>query len=422
MKIERVPLFNSPSDLFALAVPLLLLMLVSLFRLYSDYRALTQFDDAEINATVISQYTKTKKGRSYTVIRLRLYNGVRCSLRASSLLRELGGREVHVWVGTKRITFLKYLRGFYTYGHVQGVSRTKNGRYRVADSIRSQHSDAVLSELFAALFTATPLSWRTRQQLSSLGISHLLAISGFHFGLLAMIVSGLLYYPYRWVQYRCFPWRNRRRDLFMLSAAVLITYALFLGLVPSVLRALAMLLIGFYLYDRGVKIISMQTLALSVAFLIVIWPPLLFSWGFWLSVGGVFYLFLFLMMPWPKNAAGRFVTIHFWIYVMMLPVSLALFHTFTPYHPLSILWSMGFILFYPIALLVHLAGAGALLDPIVTGVLDFSLTENSVQPPSTYLLGAFILFSLIGIRRQWSRVLLACTALAIFIEAVYKVA
>jgi len=251
MKIERVPLFNAPSDLFALAAPLALLFLISLFRLYSDYRELTQFDDAEINATVISQYTKMKKGRSYTMVRLHLRNGVRCSVRASSLLRELGGREVHVWVGTKRITFLKYLRGFYTYGHVQGVSRTKNGRYRVADYIRSQHSDAVLSELFAALFTATPLSWRTRQQLSSLGISHLLAISGFHFGLLAMIVSGLLYYPYRWLQYHFFPWRNRRRDLFILTALVLITYARFLGLLPSVLRTWSILCIGFCLYGGG---------------------------------------------------------------------------------------------------------------------------------------------------------------------------
>lgn len=422
MTIERPSLFNAISDLSGFALFLLLLFVFSTLRLYGEYRELTRFDDAEINATVTGQYIRTKKGRSYTVITARLDNGIQCRVRASALLRDLSGRQVRLWLGTKRISFYGYVKGFYTYGHVLAVSRTKAWRYRVADAVKVQHDSPQASELFAALFTATPLSWSVRQKLSQLGISHLLAISGFHFGLLAGIATGVFYLPYRWVQHRFFPWRNRRRDLFWLSAVVLILYALFLGMVPSVLRSVAMLLIGFILYDRGLKIVSMQTLTISVAVLIAFWPPLLFSMGFWLSVGGVFYLFLFLMMETPKNSTGKFIAIHLWIYAMMLPISLALFGIFSPYHPLSVFWSMAFILFYPVALLAHLAGLGGVLDAPVGWLLELPAVAHADHAPALGLIVIFGLLSILAVRWQRARVLLAVAALAVFIEAVYEVA
>ena len=56
-----------------------------------------------------------------------------------------------------------------------------------------------------------------------------------------------------------------------------------------------MLIIGFILHDRGFKIISMQTLFLTMAILIAFFPRLAFSIGFYLSIFGVFYIFLFLL-------------------------------------------------------------------------------------------------------------------------------
>jgi len=421
MKIEPLPLFVSPREILVFSLGVLLLFLLSLGFEYRDYRHLVRFDDATIRATVIRQYAKTKEGRSYQVLKLRTSDGAPFFMTASAALRNLSGYDVEVWFRTERLSFWEYLKGFFAHGYIDGVSRTKRPAYRLADKIAAQHENRETGAVFAALFAATPIGQETRERISVLGISHLLAISGFHIGLLSALLFWLLRFPYRAAQSRWFPWRSGKRDLFFLTAAVMLGYVWFLQMTPSVLRAYAMMLVGFAFYDRAIKVLSFQSLGITVVLLLALWPRLLFSMGFWLSVAGVFYLFTFLRRFEGRGKVFTFLGIHVWVYLMMLPASLALFGTFSAWHPLSVLWTMLFILFYPLTLFLHLIGLGGLLDGALEGLLR--LPHSSARIDAGYgLLAVWLGLSLFALKSQAVERLLPYMAAAVLIGAVYQVA
>lgn len=211
----------------------------------------------------------------------------------------------------------------------------------------------------------------------TLGISHLLALSGFHLGVLSALLYFLFRPLYRFLQNRFFPYRSYTRDAFFFVALSLLGYLLFVDSPPSLLRAFIMLLVGFYLYDRGYKVISLQTLLLSILLLLAFFPRLFFSLGFWLSISGVYTIFLYFHSFQPKGRFTEYLLLPLWIYVMMLPLSLYLFENFSLYHPLSTLWTLLFTLFYPLSILLHLFGFGDLFDPLLLEL--FLLGEEGLQ-------------------------------------------
>ena len=421
MKIEPVPLFASKKEAAVFASFLLFVLVVTLGVEYRKYREMTRFDDAEINATVLQQYAKETSGRHYQVLKLRLDDGPDVFMTASERLRDLTGYEVRVWLRTGRIGFLDYLKGFFLHGYIEGVSSNKALKYRLADRIRNAHANPEAGELFAALFIATPISKTVRRKLSVLGISHLLAISGFHIALLSLILFWVMYYPYIFLQSRWFPWRNRKRDLFLLTSALLFGYALVLDFPPSVLRAFAMMLTGFFLYDRGIKVVSFSSLLIVVLLLSALWPRLVFRLGFWLSVGGVFYIFLFLQTFAGRSRFFRFVGMHVWVYLMLLPWMLVIFGTFSSWHPLSVVWTMGFVLFYPLALMLHLFGTGGVLDPLIQRLLAVTSEPAVLEIGSGWLL-LWVLLGAYAAKSELVKRLLFYLSLAVFVGAVYQIA
>jgi competence protein ComEC len=421
MKMEPLPLFTSSKEVLVFALGVFLLLLLSIGFEYRDYRRLSRFDDAEIKATVVRQYAKSKAGRSYQVLKLRSREGAPFFMTASAALRDLSGYEVTVWLRTDRLSFFEYLKGFFAHGYIGAVSPRKRPAFRAADMIASQHTDRRIGRLFASLFAATPVGQETRAQISALGIGHLLAISGFHIGLLSALLYWLMRFPYRGLQSRRFPWRNGKRDLFFLTAAVMLGYVWFLQMTPSVLRAYAMMLIGFLFYDRGIRVLSFQSLLMTVSLLVALWPRLFFSMGFWLSVAGVFYVFAFLQRFEARGSVFKFVGMHVWVYLMMLPISLALFGTFSSLHPLSVLWTMLFILFYPLALLLHLVGLGGVLDGMMNALLYLPMTQVRIETVYGVLAG-WVGLSLLAFKSETVKRLLPYLAVAVFVSAVYQVA
>ncbi len=421
MKIEPLPLFASRKQIVYFIASASFFFLFSLGNEYRAYKALTRFDDAVVRATVVQQYEKRREGRTYQVLKLLSESGAPFFISAPTALRDLQGYGVRIWLKTDRLDFPAYLRGFFAYGKIDSVSAQREWKYRVGEAAAAQHTDARVGALFSALFAATSLPPDLRQTLGRLGISHLLAISGFHLGLLSLLLFVLLRYPYRYAQSRWFPWRNANRDLFFLGALMLLGYALFLQLPPSVLRAFAMMLIGFFFYDRGIRLLSFQTLFVTVALLLAFWPRLLFSVGFWLSVAGVFYIFLFLRRFGGRGKVFTFVGIHLWVYMMMLPIALALFGTFSALHPFSVLWTMLFIPFYPLSLLLHAVGAGGVLDAAVLWMLTLPATAVSVDAGGI-LLSGWIALSLLALPFQAVERLLPFLAAAVLVDAVYQVA
>ncbi len=127
------------------------------------------------------------------------------------------------------------------------------------------------------------LSDKQRDLFQRAGLSHLLAISGLHVGVVALIVLGLLY-PLKRLGY------NRVR--FSCAILVLWGYAFICGLSPSVIRACIMfsILIGSNLLKRHNYPINSLAIA---AFLMLVYDPF-FLWdiGFQLSFLSVLLILL----------------------------------------------------------------------------------------------------------------------------------
>ncbi|MEA2091638.1 MAG: ComEC/Rec2 family competence protein, partial [Campylobacterota bacterium] len=328
MTLERVELFNK-KEFFSFLLLCLIILSYSLLINFQNYKNLTRFDSVIINATVLKQYTKTKESKSYQVLKLKTDNGITFYTSAKKSFADAKEKSLSLEIWAGKITFYEYLTSFYAYSRVKSISQTQTLKQKLNSFISSQHENRYITNIYQALFSATPLSRDLQTTFSFLGVSHLLAISGFHLGVLSSLLFFLLRTPYNFLQERYFSYRNAKSDLFIIVAFSLLAYLLFLDSPPSLLRAFAMLIIGFILYDRGIKIISMQTLLLTVFLLLAIFPKLFFALGFWLSVSGVFYIFLFLIHFKHLSKLWQFILVPFWVYLLMLPLSLVIFGSFS---------------------------------------------------------------------------------------------
>ena len=373
-----------------------------------------------MDARVVHQYVKTKDAKRYHVLKMRSDDGASFYTTAPEHLRNLQGYRVQMSIRSKRLTFPDYLKGFFAYSMILKVYPERSFKAKLSDAIISLHASERIGQIYAALFTASPMGKELRSVLSSLGISHLLAISGFHLGVLSFILYTLFKPLYTLMQDRWFPHRHGRRDLFIAAAFVLLAYVWFLDFVPSLIRAFGMMLVGYLLYDRGVRLFSMQSLLVVVMLLVSLWPRLFFSVGFWLSVSGVFFILLFILHFSHRGKLWQFVAVHVWVYLMMLPVALYLFETFSPHHPLSVLWTMLFLLFYPMALALHLAGFGQGFDALLLMLLE-SGTPWKVSLPGLVVLLHFAL-ALAAIRFRTALWMLGVVTLSVFVGAVYQIA
>jgi len=399
---------------------LLAVFIISLSFEYYHYSKLTRFDDAVVDVLVLKHYSKNKEGKVYDVLKLQSADGALFYITSDAPLKSLVGYRVKLWMKSKYLGFLDYMKGFATKGRVLSLSRQKDERYKLGDDLLRLHKEREVAEVYGALFFALPMSSELQQKFSMLGVSHLLAISGFHLGVLSFIVFTLIRWPYQYMQQHLFPYRHRNRDLFYIVAIVLGLYLLFLGAVPSLLRAYAMLTVGFFLHDRGFKIVSMQTLAVTVVLLLALWPRLFFSMGFWLSVSGVYYIFLFLYYfeKAPKYLA--FVVIPLWVYLLMTPVSLLIFGNYSLYHPLSIVWTFLFTLFYPLALFLHLLGWGELMDGGLNYLLGLEIVGETWTLSSLWIV-PYVLLSIAALQQHKLLILLLAVAFGVSITAIYQV-
>lgn len=173
-----------------------------------------------------------------------------------------------------------------------------------------------------------------------LGLSHILAISGFHFSLLIGLISFPLFF---------LPIKTKSVTLILIATI----YFLFMGPSPSISRAYVMICL-FYLgkyTDRLTCPINNLGLA---AFLIVLYDPKAFSsLSFqlsFLSCLGIFFFYPFFhrLIPQKKGVMGRLyrfyiqaICLSISVNMMILPVLLYLFHKVS-------LLGMIYNLFFPI--------------------------------------------------------------------------
>lgn len=106
---------------------------------------------------------------------------------------------------------MEYLKGFYTKTiYFDYLEKTPKFSDKIVEKINSNHEDEMIKELFGALFLAIPISKELRDICTNYGISHLIALSGFHLVVLSFVIYWFLYFPYTFFHQKYFLYRNKK--------------------------------------------------------------------------------------------------------------------------------------------------------------------------------------------------------------------
>ena len=276
----------------------------------------------------------------------------------------------------------------------------------ISKKINSNHIDSQISEVFNALFLAIPVSSQLRDVFSNYGITHLIALSGFHLSVLSFLIYWIIFFPYDFVHKRYFPYRNKKFDLILISLTFLFMYLLLTNIVPSLLRAFVMLSLGIFLLRSNIKLISFTNLLFTFLLIVVFFPKYIFSISLWFSMSGVFYIFLYIKyFSEIKSMIMKLLLFNFWIYFAMNPIVHYFFPNTTYEQLYSPFITILFTFFYPIELFSHLFGFAGIFD----SYLKIFLEKEFIMFDVTTHLFIFILYislSFLSIKSKKSFILL----------------
>lgn len=364
MHLEKPLLFPEKRG-FLIAIGVLFVILsIHLWIRYQSYQAFISKPFYYTYAKVLSSYEKHKGSRHYQVLKLRSEEGFTFYTTSHDTSTFKQQRLRLQLFPHSSISFGEYLGTFYVKSRIkQQVPLPKTTKDRLLDAIERQHKDPQLSRFYQAIFFATPLDKSVREAVAHLGVSHLVALSGFHLGILWLLVYGLIHFFYRPLQQRFFPYRFALLDVGAMTLMLLGLYVWFVDSPPSLLRSYMMMGVGWFVLLLGIELLSFTFLAIVVFLLLALSPALLVSLGFWFSVAGVFYIFL--LLRYTTHLSKWTITlcvIPCGMFILMLPITHTFFGVTTPYQLSSIALSLLFVPFYPLAILLHLFGIGDLLD------------------------------------------------------------
>ena len=394
-------LLTTPKEYLWCGVFLSLLLTLNLYLEYLNYQKLDFSKPTSLNAQILLQYPKTKDQKTYFVLKLQSKNMIFYTT-IKEPLKNLQYRHAQFFGRIKSCSFLESLKSCFFQTYSFSLTRKQDFKSHVRHFIDSAHSNALVGNLYRALFIGDSLNKDLRDRANALGINHLLAISGFHLGILSASVYFLFSLFYTPLQKRYFPYRNAFYDIGVLVWVFLLGYLLLLDFLPSFFRAFLMGLLGFLACFFGVRLLSFKLLILACCIAIALLPKLLFSVGFLLSVCGVWYIFLFLKHTQIFFKTSSFlmrsfqaIALSVLVFLNMLIIAHAFFPMFSPYQLFSIPLGLIFIVFFPLSLFLHAVGLGSLLDHILS--MPLIIPTISVSSP-LWLLGAHLFLTILSAR------------------------
>ncbi len=391
------PLFRNRLEFFKVALVLIAIIVARLYFIYQDYSSLKNLKGYYYTE---AQVLKLYDGRGYKagskLLKLKSEDGLDFYLYTNS-----DAPKRYDWVRVKLklkkdSSFFDYLKGFFAYGDIlEHLESGFDAKAYLREKINQQHNqDSKIETFYHAIFLADPLDRDLRDRISALGVSHLVAISGYHLGILWLIVFGILYIPYRAFQQKYFPWRNRNIDLGFITLIILLIFVLFTGAPPALTRSYVMLAIGWFILILGLELISFQFLAFAMLVILAFAPKLIASLGLLLSFSGVFYIFL--VIKWLKDYPAWFITlvgIPVGIFLLMFPIGHYFFGNTTIWQLMSPPLSVLFIVFYPLVAILHLFGIGGVFDTPLQVLFSLPAESIKVAMPTPIIL-AYIVVSI----------------------------
>lgn len=377
--------FDKHKNIILIVTAFIIVFFINISIHYSKYQEVIYEEVYETKVEVVNIYKKL----DYDVLKLKSKDFI---FFTSHFTNEEISKFDILTIGfiTTRISFIDYLKGFYTKTiYIDKLENISGFKQTLIKSSDSQHYNEMIKELFNALFLAVPVSKELRDICANYGISHLIALSGFHLGVLSFLIYWILYFPYNFFHTRYFPYRNIKFDLLLVTIAILFFYLILTNLVPSLLRSFVMLVIGIFLLRANIKLFSFFNLFIVLLIITVLFPKYLFSLSLWFSLFGVFYIFLFIQYF--KDLRSKIVQLlffNFWIYFAMNPI-VHFFFPVTTYEQLySPFITLGFTLFYPLELFLHFIGYGNILDEYLIVFFNHEFKLFEVYTPLWF----FILF------------------------------
>ena len=398
--MEKPKLFETNKSFIWTILLLLLFLTIRLFFEYQSYQNFISKPFYYTYATVLHAYEKSKEGKRYKVLKLRSDDGF-TFYTTSHKKEDFNHKRLRLQIfPNKGISFKDYLGTFYIKSRIKNAELLSPAFKDVLlGKVASQHQNTSLQSFYNAIFFATPVDKTLREKISMLGVSHLVALSGFHLGILWGLVYGLLLLLYRPLQQKFFPYRHALFDVGLVAMIFLAVYLWFVDFPPSLVRSYAMVLVGWIMLLLGIELLSFTFLTTIGLTLITLFPSLLVSLSFWLSIAGVGYIFL--LLQYTKEFNKWIITllfIPFGIFILMLPVVHAIFGVTSGYQLLSPLLSLLFVPFYPLVMVLHMIGFGGVLDSGLMWL--FELPNESVENLlSLWVSGLYIALSVVAI---WS--------------------
>lgn len=377
-----------------------LVFALHLYQEYVQYRIYTApTHTQELYAQVIAQYTKSKqnngKNSVYEVLKLKTSDGEVFYTTSKEDIKDISHRFVRIYGKRLECSFAQYLKSCFFISYRISLLSEYDYRQGVRKWIDSQHQESLVADLYKTLFMADFLPHIWRDISNKLGVAHLIAISGFHLGILSFVIGGLLSLVYNSF-HRFVSYRNKYFDIGLLVLVCLFGYLIVLDFSPSFLRSFIMAVCGFFVVYSGIRLISFKLLFVVVCVCLALFPRLIFSIGFALSVSGVFFIYLFVRhIHWVGGLWHKIVSVpisfNTLIFLDMLPFVHWFFPYFTPLNVLSIPLSLIFVVFFPLMLVAHIFGFGWVCDEFFLWIKDKQINAITFYTPLWFICGYGIL-------------------------------
>jgi competence protein ComEC len=343
----------------------------------------------EINGYVANQYKKN----GHYVLKIKSKNLTFYTINRDNL-KNLLNENVSLKIFTKNISFFNYLFGFFAPSFDLKLKDTSF----IENYVEKQHKDKKIANLYKALYFGKSIDYHTREELSTLGISHLFALSGLHLGFLSGFLF-LIFTPfYKFFQQRFFPYRNRYFDLGILILFIEFLYLYFTNFPPSLVRAFIMelvIFVSFIYFEKEYLKILFFTFLVS---LIIFFEKVL-SIGYFLSFMGVYYIFLF--FKYFKATLINSLILSFYMFLTMFVIGHFFFYNFNLYQLFSPIINVLFTFFYPLSIFLHIFGIGDLFDNLIKFYL--SLGDNFINiKVNSILFFGFLILSFLAYYKKWA--------------------
>jgi competence protein ComEC len=394
--LESLKLINNKKEWFYLSLLLTLILSLNISKEYSFWKEFTSNEIYQTTGKIVNIYPKENKNNLNHIAKIETEHFTFFTPIPKNILLKRTN-TISLIIVSQKVTFYDFLKGFFapSFG-IEVIPVSLTAVENIYQMVLQQHHYQVIGDFYNTLFFATPLDKNVQNLCAIYGIAHVVAISGFHLSIISVVLFFILNLLYSPLHQKYFPYRNKKMDILIVITMVLFIYLVAINLVPSFLRSFVMFLFGLFLLRSNIKLFSFGSLAFIVLLIIAFFPKLFFSLSLWFSVAGVFYIFLYMQYFSTLNKYFSFLFFNFWIFFAINPITHFFFGTTALAQLLSPFITIGFIVFYPLELLLHLISFGDILDNFLELWITTEPKYTLIFTP-IWLFGGHIFLSLLAI-------------------------